>query len=112
VFDSQVPGKMLTCVGRCHYGDLGEMATGVRLGEKCRRLVLDARMATNVDVVSCSVVALVPYDFLTGVFSYFAPLMGDYKKYNKVGTLTNYQATLCLSDFSSLLVQDRGVEEE
>lgn len=60
VSPSSVPGKMLTCVGRCHYGDLGEMATGVRL-----------------------VVALVPYDFLTGVFSYFAPLMGDYKKYNK-----------------------------
>ena len=29
-------------------------------------------------------VALVPYDFLTGVFSAFAPYMGDYQKYNKV----------------------------
>jgi len=60
VSPSSVPGKMLSCVGRCHLGDLGEMATGVRL-----------------------VVALIPYDFLTGVFSYFAPYMGDYKKYNK-----------------------------
>jgi short-subunit dehydrogenase len=26
-----VPAKMLTCVGRSHLGDLGEMAVGVRI---------------------------------------------------------------------------------
>ena len=46
-------------MGRCHLGDLGTMATTVRV-----------------------VTALVPYDFLAGVFSFFAPIMGDYKKYN------------------------------
>ena len=51
--------QMLTCVGRCHLGDLGTMATTVRV-----------------------VTALVPYDFLAGIFSFFAPVMGDYKKYN------------------------------
>jgi hypothetical protein len=29
-------------------------------------------------------IAMLPYDFLTGMFSLFAPLMGDYQKYNKV----------------------------
>ena len=28
------------------------------------------------------IVALVPYDFLTGVFAFGAPYMGDYKKHN------------------------------
>ena len=28
----QVPGLMFTCVGRCHLGDLGSMAVGVRAG--------------------------------------------------------------------------------
>jgi hypothetical protein len=55
-----VPGKMLTCVGRCHLGDLGSMAYGVR-----------------------AVVALVPMDFLAGVFSFAAPYLGDYQKHNK-----------------------------
>jgi short-subunit dehydrogenase len=60
VSPASVPGKMLMCIGRCHYGDLGSMATSVR-----------------------AIVALVPYDFLAGVFSYFAPVMGDYQKNNK-----------------------------
>ena len=60
VTPDSVPGKMLTCVGRCHLGDLGTMATSVRV-----------------------FVALVPYDFLTGLFAYFAPYMGDYQKHNK-----------------------------
>lgn len=55
-----VPKQMLSCVGRCHLGDLGQLAVIVRV-----------------------VVALVPYDFLTGVFSFFAPYMDDYKKNNK-----------------------------
>jgi len=55
-----VPAKMLECVGRSHLGDLGAMAVTVRV-----------------------VVALVPYDFLTGVFSFAAPFMGDYQKHNK-----------------------------
>ena len=55
-----VPNKMLECVGRCHLGDLGSMAVTVRC-----------------------VVALMPYDFLTGLFSFFAPYMGDYQKHNK-----------------------------
>jgi hypothetical protein len=59
VSPASVPGKMLMCVGRCHYGDLGEMAVGVRV-----------------------VTALVPYDFLAGVFSFAAPYLGDYKKHN------------------------------
>jgi hypothetical protein len=41
-------------------GDLGTMALAVRV-----------------------VVALVPYDFLAGVFSFAAPYMGDYQKHNK-----------------------------
>lgn len=68
VSPTSVPGMMLSCVGRSHLGDLGSMATGVRL-----------------------MVAIVPYDFLTGVFSYFAPLMGDYQKYNKNRGLTSSQ---------------------
>ena len=52
--------RRLSCVGRCHLGDLGSMATGVRFAT-----------------------FLVPYDFLASVFSYFAPSLGDYKKYNK-----------------------------
>lgn len=60
VSPASVPGKMLMCVGRCHLGDLGSMATTVRV-----------------------VTALMPYDFLAGIFSFFAPIMGDYKKYNK-----------------------------
>jgi short-subunit dehydrogenase len=59
VSPASVPGKMLSCVGRCHLGDLGSMATGVRI-----------------------FVALLPYDFLACAFSYFAPWMGDYNKYN------------------------------
>lgn len=35
-------------------------------------------MATIVRVVT----ALVPYDFLTGVFAFGAPYMGDYQKHN------------------------------
>ncbi len=60
VSPASVPGKMLTCVGRCHLGDLGSMAVIVR-----------------------GVVAIVPYDFLTGVFSFAAPYLGDYQKHNK-----------------------------
>lgn len=59
VSPNSVPNLMLMCVGRCHLGDLGSMATIVRV-----------------------VVALVPYDFLTGVFSFAAPIMGDYQKNN------------------------------
>lgn len=60
VLPGSVPQKMLMCVGRSHLGDLGTMATCVRV-----------------------FVALVPYDFLTGLFSFFAPTMGDYKMHNK-----------------------------
>lgn len=60
VSPSSVPNKMLTCVGRCHLGDLGSMAISVRI-----------------------FTALIPYDFLAGLFSYFAPYMGDYQKHNK-----------------------------
>jgi len=60
VTPGSVPAKMLSCVGRSHLGDLGEMAVGVRI-----------------------FVAMLPYDFITGLFSYFAPYMGDYQKYNK-----------------------------
>lgn len=60
VSPASVPGKMLTCVGRSHLGDLGSMAVTVRM-----------------------VVALVPYDFLTNVFALAAPFMGDYQKHNK-----------------------------
>jgi short-subunit dehydrogenase len=59
VSPDSVPGKMLMCVGRCHVGDLGAMAIGVRV-----------------------VTALVPYDFLAGVFSFAGPVMGDYQKNN------------------------------
>jgi hypothetical protein len=59
VAPSSVPAKMLSCVGRSHIGDLGSLATTVRV-----------------------FVALVPYDFLTGLFAFFAPVMGDYKKHN------------------------------
>eukprot|EP01041_Mallomonas_annulata_P001731 gene1731-3349_t len=61
VSPSSVPGLMFTAIGRSHVADLGTMAVSVR-----------------------TAIAFVPYDFLAGVFSYFAPLMGDYQKYNKV----------------------------
>ena len=60
VSPQSVPGKMLSCVGRSHLGDLGSMAFIVRI-----------------------VVAAVPYDFLTGLFAFGAPYMGDYQKHNK-----------------------------
>lgn len=60
VTPASVPHKMLTCIGRSHLGDMGDMAIGVRI-----------------------LVALMPYDFLTGMFAFFAPTMGDFKKYNK-----------------------------
>lgn len=60
VSPASVPGKMLSCVGRAHLGDLGQMAVIVRM-----------------------FVALVPYDFLTGIFAAAAPFMGDYQKHNK-----------------------------
>ncbi len=60
VSPDSVPGKMLTCIGRSHLGDLGSMAVVVR-----------------------AVVALVPYDFLTGVFALAAPMMGDYQKHDQ-----------------------------
>jgi short-subunit dehydrogenase len=56
---SEVPVKMLSCIGRCHLGDLGTFAIVVR-----------------------TVMAIAPYDFFTGLFAIFAPTMGDYKKYN------------------------------
>ena len=60
VSPNSVPGQMLSCVGRCHWGELGSMAISVRV-----------------------IWALFPYDFFAGLFSYFAPYMGDYQKYNK-----------------------------
>ncbi len=51
--------KMFSCVGRCTYGDLGGMATFMRF-----------------------VTFVLPFDFLAGLFSYWAPLMGDYAKNN------------------------------
>jgi short-subunit dehydrogenase len=59
VLPSAVPQLMLMCIGRSHLGDLGAMAVGVRAG-----------------------IAWLPYDFLTGVFSWGAPMLGDYAKYN------------------------------
>lgn len=59
VSPNSVPGKMLSCIGRAHWGDLGSMATIVRV-----------------------VWAVVPYDFIACIFSYFAPYLGDYQKYN------------------------------
>jgi short-subunit dehydrogenase len=60
VSPDEVPAKILTCIGRCHLGDLGGMALGVRAG-----------------------IAFIPYDFLTGIFAFFAPYMPDYQKHNK-----------------------------
>jgi short-subunit dehydrogenase len=57
---SSVPAKMLSCVGRAHLGDLGFLAVVVRIA-----------------------VAIVPYDFLTGVFAMAAPIMPDYQKHNQ-----------------------------
>ena len=50
---------MLMCLGHCHWGDLGSMATSVRV-----------------------IWAILPYDFFASAFSYFAPYLGDYQKYN------------------------------
>jgi short-subunit dehydrogenase len=60
VSPASVPGKMLMCVGRSHTADIGSMAVGVRMG-----------------------IAMIPYDFMAGLFSFFAPYMGDYQKNNK-----------------------------
>jgi short-subunit dehydrogenase len=59
VSPNSVPGKMLMCLGRCHWGDLGSMATSVRV-----------------------IWAILPYDVFASAFSYFAPYLGDYQKYN------------------------------
>eukprot|EP00607_Mallomonas_marina_P008584 CAMPEP_0182420228 /NCGR_PEP_ID=MMETSP1167-20130531/4875_1 /TAXON_ID=2988 /ORGANISM="Mallomonas Sp, Strain CCMP3275" /LENGTH=291 /DNA_ID=CAMNT_0024595905 /DNA_START=146 /DNA_END=1021 /DNA_ORIENTATION=- len=60
VSPTSVPGLIFSCIGRSHCADLGSMAVSVRTG-----------------------IAMVPYDFLTGLFSFFAPYMGDYQKYNQ-----------------------------
>ena len=54
-----IPTMILARIGRSHLSDMGSMALGVRV-----------------------FTALVPYDFLTGVFAFFSPYMGDFKKYN------------------------------
>lgn len=60
VSPDEVPSKILACIGRAHLGDLGSMAFFVRI-----------------------FVAMIPYDFLTGLFAFGAPYMGDYQKHNK-----------------------------
>lgn len=60
VSPDSVPNLMLSCVGRCHLGDLGTMAWGTRAG-----------------------IAMVSYNFLTTLFAVGAPFMGDYQKHNK-----------------------------
>lgn len=55
-----LPPKIFSCISRGHVADIGVMAVCVRI-----------------------IVAIVPYDFLTGVFSFFAPVMSDFKKHNK-----------------------------
>lgn len=60
VTPDSIPAKILSCVGRSHVADMGEMALGVRV-----------------------FTAMLPYDFLTGLFAAGSPYMGDYKKYNK-----------------------------
>eukprot|EP01042_Synura_sphagnicola_P000394 gene394-414_t len=78
VSPSSVPYKILSCIGRSHVGDLGSMATTVRT-------VWTITLTVSVTVcLDAAVVAIVPYDFLTGVFSFFAPYLGDYQRYNKV----------------------------
>merc|ERR1712146_755819 len=57
---SAIPGKMLTTVGRCHLADMGAIACFGRV-----------------------IVACFPYDFLCGVFSFFAPLLPDYNNNDK-----------------------------
>lgn len=59
VSPDSVPGKMLTCVGRCHLGDLGSMAIFMRI-----------------------LMAIAPFDFWAGMFSRFAHLSDDYKRNN------------------------------
>lgn len=60
VSPDSVPSKMLSCIGRTHLGDLGSMAWGVRMGT-----------------------AVVPYDFITRLFSFFSDSLPDYKKYDE-----------------------------
>ena len=60
VTPDSIPAKMLSCIGRSHLADMGGMALGVRV-----------------------LTALMPYDFLTGLFAAGSPYMGDYKKYNQ-----------------------------
>jgi short-subunit dehydrogenase len=60
VAPDSVPTKILSCIGRTHLGDMGSMAWGVRMGT-----------------------AIVPYDFIACLFSYFSDSLGDYKKYDE-----------------------------
>jgi short-subunit dehydrogenase len=55
-----IPGKMLTTVGRSHLADMGAIACFGRI-----------------------IVACFPYDFLCGLFSFFAPLLPDYNNNDK-----------------------------
>lgn len=59
VTPDSIPEKIFSCIGRSHIADMGSMALGVRF-----------------------FTALLPYDFLTGLFAFGSPYMGDYKKYN------------------------------
>lgn len=60
VSPDSVPSKILTCIGRTHLGDMGSMAWGVRMGT-----------------------AIVPYDFITRLFSIFSDSLPDYKMYDE-----------------------------
>jgi short-subunit dehydrogenase len=59
VSPAAVPWKILSCIGRCHLGDLGLIALSFRI-----------------------ILACFPYDFIAGVISFFAPIMGDYNNNN------------------------------
>lgn len=60
VAPSSMPDKILSCIGRAHVADIGSMALGVR-----------------------AFVNIIPYDFLTGLFAFAAPYLGDYQKHNQ-----------------------------
>lgn len=55
-----LPNEIFRAIGKCHLYDMGNMAISTRI-----------------------FVSLVPYNALARAFSFAAPYLPDYKKYNK-----------------------------
>jgi short-subunit dehydrogenase len=75
-----VPTLMLMCIGRSHIADLGGRYSIIFLSLLC--LVFINAVCLGMAVGVRAGIAGLPYDFIAGVFSYAAPILPDYRKYD------------------------------